>query len=250
MDPVSSELSGFIDRLARVRQAIAQASAKRPSGPAVQLIGVSKLQSVAALRLARQAGLDDFGENYAQELQDKQRVLDDDPEFVAGAPLVGRPPPRWHFIGKLQRNKVKRVVGCTLIHAVDRPELVAAIDQRARELGIIQECLCAINWGEAQKAGVLPAEVRPVLDAFARADNVRCTGLMTIPPVSEPAAAASYFAALAELRAVLATEDRPHVGLRELSMGMSSDFVEAIAHGATMVRIGTAIFGARPQVDP
>jgi pyridoxal phosphate enzyme (YggS family) len=222
--------------LARVRERIAAACERRGPGPAITLIGVSKRQPVPALQAALAAGLADLGENYAQELHAKQ----DAPE-LAGLPI------RWHFIGALQSNKARLVVGSTLIHTVDRAALVTALAARARAMETVQDVLVEVNLGgEAQKAGVAPTALPALLDAIAAQDGaLRCRGLMLIPPVDEPERSRPYFAALREL-AARGAEGRPHVELRELSMGMSGDYEVAIAEGATMVRVGTAIFGARP----
>ncbi len=222
--------------LIRVRERIAAAIERRGPGPAVTLIGVSKRQPVTALRDAVAAGLADLGENYAQELHAKQ----DAPE-LAGLPV------RWHFIGALQSNKARLVVGHALIHTIDRASLVTAIATRARALGAVQDVLVEVNLGgEAQKAGVDRAALPALLDLIAAQDGaLRCRGLMLIPPVDEPERSRPYFAALREL-AARGAGGRPHVELGELSMGMSGDYEVAIAEGATMVRVGTAIFGARP----
>lgn len=224
------------DNIARIRERIAGAIARRGPGPAVTLIGVSKRQPAAALRAALDAGLHDLGENYAQELVGKR----DAPELAGTAP-------RWHFIGALQSNKVRHVVGTALIHTVDRASLVTAIATRARALALLQDVLVEVNLGgEAQKAGVDPRALPELLDAIAAApDAVRCRGLMLIPPVDGPEQVRPHFAALRELAARHGT-GRANVDLTELSMGMSNDFEVAIAEGATMVRVGTAIFGARP----
>lgn len=220
--------------LGRVRSQIADALATRGPGPEVTLIGVSKRQPPAALRAAVDAGLRDLGENYAQELASK-----------LGAPELAGCTPRWHFIGALQSNKARLVVGEATIHTVDRPSLVTAIANRARALGIPCEVLVEVNLGgEAQKAGVDPESLDALLDAIAAENGaLRCVGLMLIPPSDTPQRSRPYFAALRELAA--RTRPRQHVELRALSMGMSGDFPEAIAEGATMVRVGTAIFGAR-----
>jgi len=224
------------DNLARVRASIAEAVARRGPGPEVTLIGVGKRQPPAALRIAALEGLHDLGENYAQELASKLAA----PE-LAGLPI------RWHFVGGLQSNKVKLVAGHATIHTVDRTSLVTAIASRARVIGGAQDVLVEVNLGgEAQKAGVAPDGLGAVLDAIAaEAGALRCVGLMLIPPDETPDRTRPYFAALREL--AVRTDPRPHVELRALSMGMSGDFVEAIAEGATMVRVGTAIFGARPR---
>ena len=222
--------------LARVRERIAAACERRGSGPGITLIGVSKRQPVAALRAALAAGLDDLGENYAQELHAKQ----DAPELV-GAPV------RWHFIGALQSNKARLVVGHALIHTLDRPSLITALATRARALDTVQDVLVEVNLGgEAQKAGVEPAALPALLDAIAaQGGALHCLGLMLIPPADGPERTRPYFAALREL-AARSAGGRPHVELRELSMGMSGDYEVAIAEGATMVRVGTAVFGERP----
>ena len=221
--------------LARVRDEIAAAVQRRGPGPAVTLIGVSKRQPPAALRAALDAGLHDLGENYAQELVAKQAA----PELAGCAP-------RWHFIGALQSNKVRQVVGATLIHTIDRRSLITALASRARALGPAQDVLIEVNLGgETQKAGVDPEALPELLDLIsAEAGALRCRGLMLIPPALPADGVRPYFAALRELAARHA-DGRPHVELAELSMGMSGDFAVAIAEGATIVRVGTAIFGAR-----
>ncbi len=229
------------DDLARVRDQIAAAIDRRGPGPAVTLIGVGKKQPASALATALRAGLRDLGENYAQEFANKQ-----------GDPTLAALAPRWHFIGGLQSNKARLVVGRALIHTVDRPSLVTALAARARALACTQEILVEVNLaGEAQKAGVAPDALPALLDAIAgEAGVLRCVGLMLIPPADDdPERARPHFAALREL-AARGADGRPHVELRELSMGMSGDFPVAIAEGATMVRVGTAIFGARPGPAP
>jgi pyridoxal phosphate enzyme (YggS family) len=230
-------MPGVADNLARVRDQIAASIARRGPGPAVTLIGVGKKQPVAALHAALAAGLHDLGENYAQEFASKH-----------ADPLLAALTPRWHFIGALQSNKTRLVVGRAIIHTVDRPSLVTTLAARARALACTQEILVEVNLGgEAQKAGVAPDALPALLDAIAHeAGALRCLGLTLIPPADDdPERARPHFAALREL-ASRAGGGRPHIDLRELSMGMSGDFAIAIAEGATMVRIGTAIFGARP----
>lgn len=221
------------DRLARIRERVEAAVARRGDGDPVTLIGVSKRQPVDAIRAAQAAGLRDFGENYAQELRDKAGEL-------AALEL------RWHFIGGLQSNKVKYVVGTSLIHTVDRPSLLTAIDKRARSQGLVQDVLVEVNLGEEQKAGVAADAVAPLLDAFAATEHTRCIGLMVIPPPGDPEQTRPHFRALRRLRDALAATARARVDLRHLSMGMSTDFEVAIEEGATLVRVGTAIFGPRP----
>jgi pyridoxal phosphate enzyme (YggS family) len=210
------------ERLAEVRAQIAEACRASGRDPAtVTLVAVSKTVEAARCAQAVAAGQPLLGENYAQELRDK-------------APLV--PGARWHFIGPLQRNKVKYAVGTAeLIHSVDSRALAEEIARQAEKRGLVQRCLVQVNVaGEAQKSGCAPSELPSLLAAFGA--HARCDGLMTIPPLEgDPR---PHFRALAALA-------RSHE-LRELSMGMSADFAIAIAEGATLVRIGTAIFGARP----
>lgn len=206
---------------------IASAAGRAPAD--VTVVAVSKLQPAAAVREAAAAGVTDVAENYAQELAAKQDE-------------VG-PGLRWHFIGKLQRNKAKQVVGrAALIHAVDSLELAQEIDRRARAAGLVQDVLVAVNTGgEAQKSGVAPGDAAALLDGIAALASVRVRGLMTMPPWPEaPEDSRPYFRALRELRDALG-RDLPH-----LSMGTSGDYAVAIEEGATLVRIGTAVFGSRP----
>ncbi|MDC0722703.1 YggS family pyridoxal phosphate-dependent enzyme [Nannocystis bainbridge] len=229
--------------LAAVRARVAAAVARRGPGPVPTLIGVSKKQPPEAVIAACHAGLGDFGENYAQELVAKVEVVD-----------VAVTPPRWHFIGPLQTNKVRKVVGVgALVHTVDRPTLV---DELAREVARLRagrgattplELLVEVNVGdEAQKAGVTASELPALLDRVAARPELRCVGLMAIPPEGDPEQTRPHFARLRELARREAAIARPGVDLVHLSMGMSADFEVAIEEGATMVRVGTAIFGARP----
>jgi len=181
------------------------------------------------VRVAIAAGQRSFGENYAQELRDKSALLAGDAT-----------PPEWHFIGPLQSNKVKYVAGrVSLVHSVDSAALLDALEAR----GAPQPCLIQVNVaGEASKKGVAPTELPALLDRFATMKNVRCQGLMLIPPRGD---ARPHFAALRALRDREAAVTRPNVDLRELSMGMTEDLEIAVAEGATIVRVGTAIFGPR-----
>ena len=206
---------------------IARAAGRDPAE--VTVVAVAKLQPVAAIEAAAAAGVTDVAENYAQELIAKQAEV--------AAPV------RWHFIGKLQRNKARMVVGkVALIHAVDSLELAAEIGKRAAAAGAIQAVLLAVNTGgEAQKTGVAPDDAAALLAAIAQVPGVRVDGLMTMPPWPErPEDSRTYFRALRELR------DRLGVPLPHLSMGTTGDYAVAIEEGATLVRIGTLIFGERP----
>ncbi len=216
----------------RARIAGAERAAGRPAGSA-RLVAVSKKMTVDDVRAALAAGQRIFGESYGQELRDKRAAL-----------AAEAAPPEWHFIGPLQSNKVKYVAGqAALIHAVDSAALLDAIDAR----GVPQACLVQVNVaGEAQKRGVAPADLPALLDRFASLQFARCEGLMLIPPLTaQPEDARRHFAALRALRDREATRGRPNVDLKELSMGMSGDVEIAIAEGATLVRVGTAIFGGR-----
>jgi pyridoxal phosphate enzyme (YggS family) len=221
-------------RLSEVRARIAQAAARAGRQPGdVAIVGVAKLHPVDAIAAAVRAGLTDVGENYAQEMAAKMDALPDLP--VA-----------WHFIGRLQRNKVKLVVGrAALVHAVDSIELAREIARRAAERGLVQPILIAVSAaGEAQKTGVDPAGVRALLDEIAGLPALEVRGLMTMPPWPESAEdSRPYFRDLRRIRDDLAGPSRQ---LPHLSMGTTGDLEVAVEEGATLVRVGTALFGPRP----
>ena len=192
----------------------------------VLLIAVSKTVDLERIRLAVEAGVPALGENRVQEAKEKVATL-------------GHPVP-WHLIGSLQTNKARdaaRIFDC--VQSVDRLELAHELDRRAQAAGRVVDGLLQVNLGEEpQKGGLPPAEVKAVLDQVAGLQGLRIRGLMAIPPlVPDAEAARPYFRRLRELRDA--------VGLEHLSMGMSGDFEVAIDEGATMVRVGTAIFGPR-----
>ena len=199
----------------------------------VTIVAVSKTHPAAAVREAAAAGALDFGENYAQELADKRAELGDQP---GGG--------RWHFIGRLQRNKAKLVAGhVALVHAVETVELAQELAKRAA--GQLQPVLIAVNLaGEATKGGVSGQEAPALAKAILQVSGVRLDGLMTMPPPD--ADPRPHFEGLRLLRDRL--EQALGHALPVLSMGMSDDFETAIACGSTHVRIGTAIFGVRPSV--
>ncbi len=221
-------MSRIAQRLDALRARVAAAARRAGRDPGeVGIVAVSKTKPAEQIREAIAAGCRDFGENYVQELQDKAAAL---------AALA----PRWHFIGHAQRNKAKLLVevpGLVLVHGVDSVRLARALDAKAaRPL----EVLVQVNVsGEASKSGCTPAEVPALLDAIAGSEHLRCRGLMTMPPDGEPEAARPFFRQLRALR------DRLGGDLPHLSMGMSHDFEVAIEEGATLVRVGTAIFGPR-----
>lgn len=227
-----NETSSIATRLVEVRRRIEVAAGRRSRDPnEVTLVAVTKTFPAHVLEGALDAGVVDLGENRAQELKEKAAVL--------GAR------PRWHFIGHLQTNKVRNVVGvATLVHSVDRPALAEAIARRSEVLGETQDVLIEVNVaGERSKAGVEPAAAIPLALEAASYGSIRVRGLMTVPPYPEkPEDSRPYYADLAELGAALRAEVPEAV---ELSMGMTRDFEVAIEEGATIVRVGEAIFGPR-----
>ncbi len=212
----------------RVREAIARACGRAGRSPDdVLLVAVSKTVEAERIRLAVAAGISALGENRVQEAREKIETL-------------GRPVP-WHLIGSLQTNKAKEAARLfDWIHSVDRVELARELSRRARALDRTLDILIQVNLGEEpQKAGVAPGELKALLDAMTGLESLRIRGLMAIPPAVEtPEAARPFFRRLRELR--------DGAGLEHLSMGMSADFEVAIEEGATLVRVGTAIFGPRP----
>ena len=214
--------------LERVRERVAKAAERAGRRPAdVLLIGVSKTVEVARIRQAIEAGVEALGENRVQEARDK--VVE-----------IGRPVP-WHLIGHLQTNKVRDALELfDVVHSLDRLDLAKELDKRARARGRTVAALVEVNLaGEASKGGVSPDGLGALLDAVAAMSAVSVRGLMAIPPeAKEPDDSRVWFRALRKL-------GERH-GFTELSMGMSGDFEVAIEEGATMVRVGTAIFGPRP----
>ncbi|HUH07467.1 MAG TPA: YggS family pyridoxal phosphate-dependent enzyme [Egibacteraceae bacterium] len=219
------------ERLALAQRRIAAAAERAGRSPhAVTLVAVTKGFDVDAVLAARALGQADFGESKAQELRRKARE--------AGAGV------RWHFVGRLQRNKVKDVVGtASLIHSVDRLELANAIAERARKSGRVQRVLVQVNAGDDPAKGGCAVDEALALVARVRAlDGTACEGLMGIPPLD--ADPRPVFATLRELRDDVRARF-PEV--QHLSMGMSSDFEVAVEEGATIVRLGEALFGPRPS---
>jgi PLP dependent protein len=229
--------------LAQVQERVDDALlAARRSSASVRLLAVSKTVPAEDVVDALAAGQCDFAESYGQEFRDKHQAVAD------LATARGLPAPRWHFIGPLQTNKVKYVAGkVALVHSVGSAEVLAEIDRKAGAAAVVQDCLVQVNVaGESQKSGIDPAELPALLDRFVMLHNVRCTGLMVIPPYDEdPELSRPHFAALRKLLVEHRSGGRPNVVLAELSMGMSHDLEVAIREGATIVRVGTAIFGAR-----
>jgi PLP dependent protein len=228
--------SAIAAALAAVEQRIAAAAvASGRDASSVKLIAVSKTHPAAAIREAYECGQRDFGENYVQELLHKAEELKDLTDL------------RWHLIGHLQRNKAKQVVPwLSLLHTVDTLDLAHELGKRLatsaapRPLSVLAEVSIA---GEQQKHGVSPSELTELLQGIEATPLLSLRGLMCVPPLSEDAAAARpHFERLRQLRDLHGGATR----LPELSMGMTHDLEHAVAAGATMVRVGTAIFGARP----
>jgi PLP dependent protein len=225
------------ERWREVRARVDAACERAGRAPSeVTIVAVSKLHPASAVLAAAAAGATDVGENYAQELVAKRT------EVGAAARL------RWHYIGRLQRNKAKLVAGqVALVHAVDSVELAVELGKRAQaaSAGAVQAVLLAINAaGEESKGGITADTALDVARGIAGAAGVRLDGLMTMPPPDDdPEASRPYFEHLRALRDRVA--DALGAPLPVLSMGMSGDFEVAIACGATHVRIGTAIFGPR-----
>jgi pyridoxal phosphate enzyme (YggS family) len=224
------------DRLTAVRARIEDAARSAGRDPAsVRLVAVSKTFPVEAIREAFVAGQRDFGENRVQEaLQKIARSTD--------------LPIRWHLVGHLQTNKARKAAPVfAMIQSVDRVELLQRLDRAAAESGAAPELLIQVDLaGEATKFGAPPVEVPRLFEAAAACRAARVVGLMTLPPLPDtPEDSRPWFRRLRELRDEWLAAGVPAEMLRELSMGMSGDFEVAISEGATIVRVGTAIFGSR-----
>lgn len=243
----SLDPSTIADNLAAVRARIALAAEASGRAPeSVRLIAVSKTFPDESVLAAIAAGQRDFGENKVQEAIPKIEAI----EKIAAAERGGDDQilPRWHLIGHLQSNKARKAARpFDVIHSIDSVDLLQKIDAAAREARWTPELLIQVDLaGEATKFGATPDDLQPIFDAAAALTNARLVGLMVLPPWSEdPEVARPYFRRLRELRDELGSRGVPAARLRELSMGMSHDFEVAIAEGATMVRVGTAIFGKR-----
>ena len=221
-------------RMARQKINAAAESAGR-SGSEVRLLAATKMNGPEAVQEAIRAGVDICAENRVQEFLSKNAVN-------AYAPCCV------HFIGHLQKNKVKYLVGAVeLIHSVDSPELMDAISRRAVSLGIVQNVLLEVNiGGEASKSGVSPDGLEALLAHAALCPGLRVKGLMTIPPAVSPGEENRwYFRQMYELFVDIRRKTYDNVTMAELSMGMSGDYEEAVRCGATIVRLGTALFGPR-----
>jgi pyridoxal phosphate enzyme (YggS family) len=223
-------------RLEAVRERIkrtASACGRKPSS--IRLVAVSKTKSAGLVREAIGAGVMDLGENYIQEARDKIAELSEYPV-------------RWHFIGHLQSNKAKYAARLfELIHSVDSMKVALELDRQAQKVPKVQSILIQINLaGESSKSGISPQDAMPLVKEIAKLENLSVRGLMALPPFfNAPEKVRPYFVALRELRDRIRAEGIERVDMDELSMGMTGDFEVAIEEGATLVRIGTAIFGER-----
>ena len=233
------DLSAGESTAARVRlvlsniRAAAEKVRRDPGG--IRLVAATKTVTVDRIREGLDAGLSILGENRVQEAIPKIAAL-------AQAPV------RWHFIGLLQRRKVRSVIGLfDLIHSVDSVGLAEEIDRRAGEAGRRQDVLLEVNiGGEQTKAGFRPEDLLQLVPTVAALSHVRVRGLMAIPPpTSKPESARRYFRELREMAQRIGTLPLPSVMMDELSMGMSNDYEVAVEEGATLIRVGSAIFGVR-----
>jgi pyridoxal phosphate enzyme (YggS family) len=232
---VTAEPTDIVEALARLRARIEDACRRARRDPTdVRLVAVSKTVSPERIRELIRAGHRIVGENRIQEVEAKREVVG--PEAV------------WHFIGHLQRNKVRQAVGAfELIHSVDSLRLARELNRRALALDVRQAVLLQVNQGgESTKHGLAEDQLLADLEGLAELERLELRGLMTIPPPTPGAAdSARWFAALRRLRDTAAS--RTGLALEELSMGMTADFETAIEEGATLIRVGTALFGARPD---
>ena len=230
------QLTMMAENVARIRENMAAAAREAGRDPAdILLCAACKTRTVEEVIASAALPIDLFGENHVQELVEKT-----DADAYNGKP--------GHFIGHLQTNKVNKVVGrAALIQSVDSTRLLDKIDAAAARLGVVQDILVEINIGEeASKSGVDADGLFPLLESAAAKGHIRLRGLMAIPPADADETAARRF--FAQMRELLAKADAQHYDRAQmdtLSMGMSGDYTAAIAEGATIVRIGTAIYGAR-----
>ncbi|MCC8076752.1 MAG: YggS family pyridoxal phosphate-dependent enzyme [Oscillospiraceae bacterium] len=219
------------ENIAAIRARIAETAGERR----VWLVAATKMNDAAAVREAVAAGVDACGENRVQEFLQKDAL-----GAYAGAPK--------HFIGHLQRNKVNKLVGAVdLIQSVDSTELLHLIDRRAAALSVTQDILLEVSIaGEAQKSGVAPEALPALLTEAAKCGAIRVRGLMCVPPVAEKSGEnRRFFAAMRKLFIDNREKKYDNVSMDFLSMGMTDDYLDAIAEGANMVRIGSGIFGPR-----
>ncbi|MEX2356250.1 MAG: YggS family pyridoxal phosphate-dependent enzyme [Thermaerobacterales bacterium] len=230
------------ERLAQIRRRVDEAARRAGRDPGqVSLVAVTKTVELEPIRTLIGLGVNDLGENRVQEALPKQEAL-------------GGLPVKWHMIGHLQTNKVRQVVGwCAMLHSLDRISLARELQKRLQKTNAGPlECLIQVNTREdpdgSPRSGMAPEAVPDFVRQAAAFDRLRVVGLMTMaPPVPDPSDARPYFRRLRELSEQVAGLGLPGVSMRHLSMGMTGDFEAAVEEGATLVRIGRALFGERPQ---
>jgi pyridoxal phosphate enzyme (YggS family) len=224
------------DRLEHVQERIRQtAKACGRSETDIRLVAVSKTMPVEIVKKAIETGMTDFGENYIQEAREKTSSL-------------AQYPVTWHYIGHLQSNKAKYAVRMfDFIHSVDSLKLARELDKHAKKIAKVQAILIQVNVAkEDSKSGIYEEDILPLLRDISQFENLAVKGLMTMPPYfNAPDKVRPFFAALRGLRDQIKNENIPNISVDELSMGMTGDFEAAIQEGATMIRVGTAIFGER-----
>ncbi len=228
---ISANIESVRGRIA----AACRRAGRRPED--VTLVAVSKTFPAERIREVVRAGVSDIGENYVQEVLPKREAL-------AGEPI------RWHFIGHLQSNKAKSVAAwVTLVHALDSRALAQELDARAARANRTIDALVEVNTtGEESKFGITPDQVLPFVRSLKGFPHIRICGLMTIGPfLPDPEGSRPMFRRLRELRETLARHSQQNLDPVHLSMGMTGDFEVAVEEGATLLRIGTALFGSRPK---
>lgn len=225
---MDNNFSYISENLRVIRERAGEAAAKAGTSP--RIMAVTKTVEPEKINFAVSQGITLLGENRVQEFLLKQESYDSSAEV--------------HFIGHLQTNKVKYIIGSvTMIHSVDSVKLASEISRISLARGLVTDVLCEVNiGGEDSKSGVAPGELRTLLREISALEGIRVKGLMTIPP---PTDSDIYLCRMEELFNQVKSENIPGITMEELSMGMTHDYAEAIAHGSTIVRIGTGLFGAR-----
>jgi len=228
---ISANIESVRGRIA----AACRRAGRRPED--ITLVAVSKTFPAERIREVVRAGVSDIGENYVQEVLPKREAL-------AGEPI------RWHFIGHLQSNKAKSIAAwVTMVHALDSQALAQELDARAARANRTIDALVEVNTtGEQSKFGISPDQVLPFVRSLEGFPHIRICGLMTIGPfLPDPEGSRPMFRRLRELRETLARHSQQNLDPVHLSMGMTGDFEVAVEEGATLLRIGTALFGSRPK---
>lgn len=227
---METDLSYVSENLRIIRERTAEAADKYRGGVQPRIMAVTKTVPPETVNFAIRQGIDLMGENRVQEFLSKQEAYDKSAQI--------------HFIGHLQTNKVKYIIGpMSMIQSVDSLKLGQEISRHAIAAGKVMDILCEVNiGGEDSKSGAAPAQLRDLITQLSQLEGIRIKGLMTIPPPSE---SDIFLGRMEELFNKLKDEDIPGVSMDELSMGMTHDYAEAVKHGSTIIRIGTGLFGAR-----